>query len=190
MQRKMKWFAGVTLAGGLVVGSIVATGVSAQTTPPGPGFGPGYGMMGGGFGPRSQTATPQGPGAGFGMTGGGFGPNVGHAAIANALGITSQELWDARVAGKSVADLAKDENVDLSTVVDAVLAAHTAQLDAAVKAGTLTQAQADAMQALMKSRIQSQFQANTAGGAWGPGMMGGRGMADGRGFGPRGRDTR
>jgi hypothetical protein len=91
---------------------------------------------------------------------------------------------------RTLADLAKDNNVDLSKVVDAVLAAHTAQLDAAVKAGTLTQVQADAMQALMTSHIESQLQACTAGGAWGPGMMGGHGMMDGHGVGPGGRGTR
>jgi hypothetical protein len=176
VQSKMKWFAGLALAGGLLVGSLVATSVSAQTaTPPGspgPGFCPGYGVMGGGFGPGARV--------------GAYGPGTDHEAIAKALGITSQELWDARAAGKSVAELAKEKNVDLTKVVDAALAAHTAQLDAAVKAGTLTQTQADAMKALMKSRIDSQFQTTAVSGSWGPGMMGGRGMM-GSGFGPRGR---
>jgi hypothetical protein len=178
MQSKLKWFAGAALAGGLLVGSLVATGVSAQTaTPPGspgPGLCPGYGMMGGGFGPGARV--------------GACGPGTEHEAIANALGITSQELWDARTAGKSVAELAREKNVDVTKVVDAALAAHTAQLGAAVKAGTLTQAQAEAMKALMKSHIDSQFQTTAAAGSWGPGMMGGRGMI-GSGFGPRGRGT-
>ena len=110
--------------------------------------------------------------------------------------MTSQELWDARAAGKSVADVAKDKNVDLITVVDAVLAAHTAQLDAAVKAGTLTQPQADTMTALMRSHITTQFQATSAVGPMGNGMMGGHGMmgpgfgpGHGPGFGPRGFGT-
>jgi hypothetical protein len=34
MQSKMKWLAGATLASGLVIGSLVGTGVSAQTTTP------------------------------------------------------------------------------------------------------------------------------------------------------------
>jgi hypothetical protein len=173
---KMKWFAGAALAGGLLVGSLVATGASAQTaTPPGspgPGFCPSYSMMGGGVGPGARV--------------GAFGPGVEHEAVAKALGITSQELWDARAAGKSVAELAKEKDVDLTKVVDAALAAHTAQLDAAVKAGTLTQTQADATKALMKGRIDSQFQTTAVSGSWGPGMMSGRGMM-GNGFGPRGR---
>ena len=173
MQWKMKWFAGAAVAGGLLVGSLVATGVSAQTaTSPGPGFCPGYGMMGGAVGPGARVGT--------------YGPGVEHDAIANALGITGQELWDARAAGKSIADLANEKNVDLTKVVDAALAAHTAQLDAAIKAGTVTQTQADAMKAPMKGRIEAMLQTPTATGSWGPGMMGGRGMM-GSGFGPRGR---
>jgi hypothetical protein len=129
-------------------------------------------MMAGGVGWRG--ATP------------GFGPGVEHEAIAGALGITSQELWDARAAGKSVAELATEKGVELSKVVDAALTVHTARLDATVQAGTLTQTQADAMTGFMKSRIETQFQANGSFGAWGPGMMGGPGMTEG-GFGPRGR---
>jgi len=95
VQSKMKWFAGLALTGGLLVGSLVATSVSAQTaTPPGSpggGFCPGYGMMGGGFGPGARV--------------GAYGPGTDHESIAQALGITSQELWDARAAGKSVAEL-------------------------------------------------------------------------------------
>lgn len=67
-----------------------------------------------------------------------------------------------------MAELAQDKNDDLSKIVDTALAAHTVQLDAAVKAGTLTQVQADAMQALMKSRIESHFQTATASGRVAP----------------------
>jgi hypothetical protein len=106
-----------------------------------------------------------------------------HEAVASALGITSQELWTAQAAGKSVATLAQERNVDLTTVIDAAVAAHSAQLDAAVKTGTLTQAQADAMQAFMKAGIESGFQGTAAVGPRGFGMMGGRGMM-GPGFAP------
>ena len=178
MRGKMKWLAGAALASGLVVGSLVATGVSAQTATPqgsaGAGFCPGVGMMGGGFGPGARV--------------GAFGPGAEHEAIASAVGVTSQQLWDARAAGKSVADLAKEKNVDLTKVVDAALAGHEAELDAAVKAGTLTQAQADAMKTLMRSHIESQFQTTAGSGPWGNGMVGGHGMMGG-GFGPRGRGT-
>jgi hypothetical protein len=104
MQSNVKWFVGAALAVGLLVGSLVSTGVSAQTaTPPGssgPGVCPGYGMMGGGFGPGARV--------------GAFGPGVELGAIANALGICSQELWDARTAAKNVAELAREKNIDLT----------------------------------------------------------------------------
>ena len=172
MYTRLKWFVGAAAASGLLVGSIAATGASAQTTRPGAGPGSGYGacpgigMMTGAYGPRAT-----------------FGPTAEHDAIASALGISSQDLSAARAAGKSVADLAKENNIDLNNVVDAALAVHASQINAAVQAGTLTQTQADAMTALMRSRIEAQFQATTLVSPFGPGMMAGRGRM-GPGFGP------
>ena len=172
MQRTTRWLTGSAIAGALLLGSTLATGASAQTAPtPGAGFCPGYGMMGG-FGPGAAASS--------GTNG------AVHDAIASALGITSQELWDARVAGKTVAELAAEKNVPLQTVVDAAVAAHSAELDAAVQSGTLTQAQADALTQLTRSRIQAQFQTAAGFGfGYGPGMMRGRGMLGGFGMGPR-----
>jgi hypothetical protein len=159
MNGKTRWLLGGMLAFGLLVGSVVATGVNAQTAPaagtPGAGVCPGPAMMGGGLG--------------FGA------PGVAHDAVAAALGISSQELRDAQAAGKSIAAIAQERQVDLGNVVDAALAAHAARLAAAVKDGTLTQAQADAMQAMMKTRIENGFQGTAAGAPRGFGM-GGRGM--------------
>ena len=124
--------------------------------------------MVGRFGPGGASVT------------GAYGPV--HDAIAGALGISNQELWNARAAGKTVAELAAEKNVPLQSVVDAATNAYAAQLDAAVKAGSLTQGQADALQQLTRDRIQTQLQSNTALGAVGPGMAG-RGMMRGFGFG-------
>ncbi len=173
MTDKRIWRLGSAAVLGLAVGVLIATTVSAQTAPTPANSGasacPGPTMMGGGFG--------RGPAMG------GFGAGVMHQATADALGITSQELWDAQAAGKSIASLAQERNVDLATVVDAALAAHSAQLQAAVNAGTLTQAQVDAMTGFMKDRIQSAFGATSSTpGPRGFGMMGGRGMM-GPGFG-------
>ncbi|HEX8969740.1 MAG TPA: hypothetical protein VF937_17790 [Chloroflexota bacterium] len=139
MQRRKRWtVTGVAVAGALLLGAI---GASAQTAPtpgtPRAGLCPAHGLVGGGFGPAGPAAL------------GTSGPAAVHEAIASALGVTSQELWDARAAGKTAAELAAEKNVPPHTVVDAALAAHTAQLDAAVKAGTLTQAQADAINQVM-----------------------------------------
>jgi hypothetical protein len=46
-----------------------------------------------------------------------------------------------------MADVAKANNVDVQKVIDALVADKNAELDAAVKAGTMTQAQADAEKA-------------------------------------------
>lgn len=171
MQRKTRWITGSVVAGALVLGATLASGASAQTTPapgvPAAGFCPRYGMMGG-FGPAARASTGT-----YGAV---------HDAIASALGITPQELRDARAAGKSVAELAAEKNVPLQTVVDAAVAAHAAQLDAAVKAGTLTQAQADALNQLMRSRVQAQLQSTAGLNGYGPGTMGGRGMMGGFGL--------
>jgi hypothetical protein len=155
MNGNTKWRFGAAAVLGVLVALLIGTVASAQTAPgpanPGTGLCPGPAMMGGG-------------------------PGITHEAIADALGITSQELWDARLAGKSIATLAQEQGVALSTVVDAALAAHSAQLGAAVEAGALTQAQADAMTAVMRSHIESAFAASGMMGPRGFGMMGGHGM--------------
>jgi len=180
MQRKTRWIVGAAVAGALLLGATVGTGVSAQTAPTpgaaGARYCPGVGMMGG-FGPGVAPTTNS--------------SGVMHEAIASALGISRQELWDARAAGKKVVELAAERNVPLQTIVDAAAKAYSGQLDTAVTAGTLTQAQADALTQLLRSRIQAQFETATGfGGMYpGPGMMGGRGMMGGFGFGPRGRGT-
>jgi hypothetical protein len=64
-------------------------------------------------------------------------------ATAKALGLTSEELRTQVQSGKTITEIAAAKKVDLKTVQAAVLAAYKTQLDAAVKAGKLTQAQAD-----------------------------------------------
>ena len=176
MQGKTKWITGSVVAGAVLLAATLATGVSAQTTPtpgaPVTGYCPGFGLMGG-FGP--------GVGARIGTYG------AVHDAIASALGMSSQELWDARFAGETVAELAREKNVAFQTVVDAAASAYSQQLDAEVEAGTLTQTQADALTQLARTHIQAQLQTATDMPGMGPGMMGGRGMMGGFGFGPRGR---
>lgn len=64
-------------------------------------------------------------------------------AAAKALTITTGELKTQLKAGKSIADVAAAKQIDLQTVKDAILAAVKNQLDTRVKAGKITQAQAD-----------------------------------------------
>jgi uncharacterized protein (DUF433 family) len=100
------------------------------------GFGPR-----GGFGPH--RFGPGGPGFGHGPDGPGLpGMRFGiFDAVASALGIDRAELMQQLRAGKSVADLAKAHDKSLADVRSAVRAAAKKQLDAAVKAGRLTQDQ-------------------------------------------------
>lgn len=69
-----------------------------------------------------------------------------------ALGITATELTTQLRSGQTIAQIAQSKNTTEQAVVNAALAAAKAQLDAAVKAGTITQAQADAQY----SKLQQQ----------------------------------
>lgn len=73
---------------------------------------------------------------GFGLMGGG----QGREAIAGALGITPQELDTQLRSGKTLAELAAGKE---QAVKDAIVAAEKTQLDQAVAAGRITQAQED-----------------------------------------------
>jgi uncharacterized protein (DUF433 family) len=65
------------------------------------------------------------------------------ADVAKALGISETQLLGRLREGKTIADIAKSEGKDLADVRAAVKAAAKTRLDAAVKAGRLTQKQAD-----------------------------------------------
>lgn len=89
-----------------------------------------------------------------GPRGGEFGPRAGApATIAKALGISDSDLTTALQSGKSVADVAKEKGVDLSKVVDAVVAEQTTALKQAVTAGRITQQQADDRIAKLKTDL-------------------------------------
>jgi hypothetical protein len=138
----------------------------------GPGFGMGRGMMQGG---------------GFGMMGGRWGgpENSLLTIAAEKLGLTTTELQAELQAGKTIADVAAEKNVEVSTIVDAVVADRTEQLNELVANGQATQEEADAMLALMKANITRRINETWSGRGFGPGMMDG-GMGPGFGMGPGG----
>ncbi len=112
---------------------------------------------------------------GFGQRGNGI-----LDVIATALGEDAATLQTDLQAGKTVADIAKEKNVELSAVVDAVVAEHETALKTAVTDGKLTQEQADAQIALLKADLTASFNqkmdANGRGGFGGfGGPMGGFG---------------
>jgi len=93
-------------------------------------------------------------GPGFRMFGEGHGPfGDVFGAAAKALGVSVDDLRAALRDGKSIADIAKDKNVAVSDVVDAMVAAAKADLDQAVKDGHLTQAEADQHLSDLRDRL-------------------------------------
>ncbi len=99
--------------------------------------------------PTTPDNTLPAPGMrGFGR---GLGGEVGLAAAAEALGMTTEELSAELWAGKSLADIAEEKGVDLvelqATVQSAVEAARVTAMqeaiDQAVEDGTITQENAD-----------------------------------------------
>jgi len=77
----------------------------------------------------------------------------GVEAAATALGMTTAELRTEFRAGKSLKDVAAAKGVDYDTVSAAVVAAVKTDLDALVRAGTITQARADRVLERVERRL-------------------------------------
>lgn len=107
--------------------------------------------------------------------------------VAKLTGLSATDVQEKRAAGESFTSIAKAEGVSSSAVVDEALKVRSQVLDAQVKAGTITQTQADAALAQMKTRLQERIDSTTAGctgtGGGGMGRMGGGGRGAGRGAG-------
>ena len=70
-------------------------------------------------------------------------------SAAGAIGVPPADLVTALQSGKSVADVAKEHNVDPATVVTAIIDAGNSKIDEAVTNGKITETQGDKM----KSRL-------------------------------------
>lgn len=115
-------------------------------------------------------------GRGGGMHGGrGFDGTV----VADALGVTADELHTALEGGQSIADVAAAQGVDVQVVIDALVAEAQTRLADAVTDGRITQEEADSKLADLETRITERV--NTAGPLMGDGM--GRGPRGGMGGG-------
>lgn len=152
--------------------------------------------MQGGFGPVARGGRFFGPGMmGYGMRG--PGSSLVNVA-AEALGITVPELVDELEEGKSIADVAAVQGVELQDIADAWLADRAEFLAQAVEAERITQEQADEMLAHMEEEVLEHLQATWPwehdheeceehmeglGGGFGGQSFGGRGL---RSFGSRG----
>jgi hypothetical protein len=132
--------------------------------------------------PPADDACPFGGGCGgFGMGGPGMGGFGYHGTLpdllAEALGMTVDELYEALADGKTVAEVAEQQGVGLADVVEAVMAPRVEQLEQAVADGYLTQEQTDWMIDEMTEHLTWRFEnfglGNGDYGSGGCGMMGG-----------------
>ena len=99
---------------------------------------------------------------------GGFGHHgpASLAAAATYLGLTEAELHTELESGKTLAQIAKDKGKSVDGLKTALTGDTKAKLDAAVKAGKITQAQADDMLKRMTDHLD-----DLVNGTGGPGMM-------------------
>ena len=97
----------------------------------------------------ASSLPDHGPGGPGGHRGG------GHllASAATVLGMTEADLRTALESGKSLVDVAKSKGMSKATLISKLVAAANAHLAADVKAGRLTQAEANQRKADLKSRI-------------------------------------
>ena len=165
----LKRFGFVVLVLLVLVAGVAGVVLAQDPTPPPADLCPfgetcgGYGMGGYGMG-------------GYGMRGYGYAGSM-PTLLAEALGMTVEELYAAQTAGQTVAQIAAAQGVELADVVAAVLAPHAERLAQSVVDGTLTQEQADAMLAAMTEHMTWRFENAGAGYGGGCGMMGGGGYA-------------
>ena len=96
----------------------------------------------------------------------------GHLSAAAAyLGLSESELQTQLASGKTLADIAKAKGKSVDGLVSALIADEKKELDAAVAAGRLTQAQADQLLANAKQRITDMVNGAMPGAGWHGGQM-------------------
>ena len=133
---------------------------------------------------RINAGQGLGPMGGFGLRPGGFKGDravmqelatAEANAVASALHMSATDLKNALKAGKSLSDLEAQQKVSDSAVKTAMKNAAKGVLDKAVKAGTITQAQEDAMLARVGSGLK--FRSGHKGGPPSPGATPGQSPA-------------
>ncbi|MBN1890046.1 MAG: hypothetical protein JW850_18765 [Thermoflexales bacterium] len=124
--------------------------------------------------PVTDSSTCPCGGAGGGLRGGFM-----QEQVAKALGMTTEELVEARADGQTLAEIAKEKGVDEQSVIDAMLAAPKDALALALKYERVSQEQAawveKAMETMAPLMLTNPFGPGQAGGQWGGFMHGGMG---------------
>ena len=144
------------VAGAAMIGPLSALAASPAPTAS-------SGTSSGTSGTGTTGATPSGDPGGRGP-GGHVEAVTDTSVVAKAIGISEADLTTALQGGKTVAQVAAANNVDLQKVIDALVADGQSELDAAVNAGTMTQAQADAEKTELAQRATDQANGNFQGG--------------------------
>ncbi|WP_243013835.1 hypothetical protein [Brevibacillus borstelensis] len=106
-----------------------------------------------------------GEGKGFFLKGKGLDQNED---LLKLLNLSADELKEALKADKSLADVAKEQGVSVEDVVKLIAEQEEAQLTEAVKAGKLTQEQADKMKENAAERIQKMVESTRQDRGFGP----------------------
>jgi hypothetical protein len=181
---KLGMLAVLLAVAGIVSWSAVAFAQDPTPVPsPNQNGGPGWGMMRG-WAPMMGSGGMMGRGGGmmgngYGMHGGWNGNNFAGpdnslvAVAAKTLGLTEAELRAELQAGKTIADVAKAKGITTDKIAEDFAQGRAEQLKTAVQNGRLTQAQADAMVATMKSHVTARLagEFNQAGPGFGRGWM-------------------
>ena len=125
----------------------------------------------------AQDPTPTTPVTPWGYAWGHMrgGVTVVSDAVTKLLGMTEEQIYTERAAGKTLADLAKEKGITDQQLLDAMTAGQKQVIEQALKDGQLTQAQADwmleRMQAMAPFMLDNPFTPGGFGG--GPMMRGG-----------------
>jgi hypothetical protein len=93
-------------------------------------------------------------------------------AVADAIGITPEQLREALRNGSTIADVAQAHGVSEATVVDAIASQATAQIDKAVADGHLTAAQATKLKSGIRDLVTKIVEGKGSGFAGGFGRSG------------------
>jgi len=96
------------------------------------------------------------------------GPHRGLEAAAEAIGIEVDALREAVQGGRTIAQVAQANGVDVQTVIDAMVADATERIDAKVAEGDLTQERADDLKAGLTERVTAIVNGERPAGGPGP----------------------
>ena len=125
------------------------------------------------------AATGNAQGFGIGRAMGGL-----RAAVAEKLGLETQDLIQARQDGKTLRELLVEKDIDVEIFVQEQVAVRKAVMDQLVAEGKMTQEQADICLANLAEKLDNKLDSNKTCTGLGQGGQGGRGCGgQGRGMG-------